>query len=69
MSLQTMLGGIGGGRSLGEAGREDEWYVGNNIESGGVGESVLSTQLFIISQLDLYTLLQLWETAYIRYCV
>ena len=33
------------------------------------GESVLLNQLFFISQSDLYTLLQLWETAYIRYYV
>jgi len=36
--------------------------VGNNTEKGGV-ESVLSNQLFFISQLDLYMLLQLWETS------
>ena len=41
--------------------------VGNNNERGG--ESVLSNQLIFISQSDLYTLLQLWETMYIRNCV
>ena len=41
--------------------------VGNNTERGG--ESILLNQLFFISQSDLYMLLQLWETAYIYYCV
>ena len=38
--------------------------VGNN--TGGEGESVLSGQLFFISQSDLHMLLQLVKTVYIR---
>jgi len=39
-------------------------FVGNNTERGG--ESVLSGQLFFISQSDLYTPLQLVNTMYVR---